>query len=369
MGELLVDEDRWDDDRWDDAVRDVLADTPPMTDESFTAARARVLAGASRPEHAADPVGVAGLLSGAGPVGGGGRSRARRRVAVAAGVAVLAAGGVVAASLTPAPPAAGAVETLTRAADLVVGSADPVVGPGRFRYTVTRDWALAVDDRGDHRFRHLYEGVVETWQPEDPRAEWLRRQTVTGKRQWLEGDEDAARAAGVPLEPTGTRELRAPCGDFVPQAGGGGPCADLAGGWSHPTDAFLATLPRDPAELHRRLVAEAGDLPGGPLGLAADVLATGWVPKDLRAAFYQALTRLPDLRVADRAADLDGRVGVALTAGGGAQAREIVIDPASGRFLGERLIGTEPWEGLPPGTVWSFTSVGIGVAEASGAQP
>nr|BFE49970.1 hypothetical protein GCM10017745_33970 [Saccharothrix mutabilis subsp. capreolus] len=148
-------------------------------------------------------------------------------------------------------------------------------------------------------------------------AEWVSRYTVTGKRQWVEGTEEAARAAGVHLDEPRTTERRAPCGDFVPELGESGPCANVAGSWRHPTEAFLDTLPRDPAELHRQLDQAAQDVPGGPLAVAADVLATAWVPEDLRAALYQALAKLPDLTVSDRAANLDGRVGVALRAGPG----------------------------------------------------
>nr|BFE49971.1 hypothetical protein GCM10017745_33980 [Saccharothrix mutabilis subsp. capreolus] len=45
------------------------------------------------------------------------------------------------------------------------------------------------------------------------------------------------------------------------------------------------------------------------------------------------------------------------------------MDPSTGRFIGERVISTQEWEGLPAGTVWSFTSVTIGVADGPGVQP
>ncbi|MFI9818698.1 CU044_5270 family protein [Saccharothrix variisporea] len=353
-------------DRLDEGVRGVLADPAPMSDEAFAAGRARVLAvagGVASGPRLHSPTGDRQ------PAAGGSRSgSAGRWVAVAACVAVVAVAAVVGTSVS-SPPEATAAEVLNRAAESVLGAHDPVLAPGQYRYTRTRDWALAVDDRGDRKFRHLYEGVSETWRPQDWRAEWLSRYTVTGKRQWVEGTEADARAAGVPLEEPRTTERTAPCGDFVPELGESGTCADVAGSWRHPTDAFLDRLPRDPAELHRQLVEAAGDVPGGPMAVAADVLATAWVPEDLRAALYQALAELPDLSVSDRAANLDGRVGVALRAGAGPQVREIVVDPATGRFLGERVIGTQEWEGLPAGTVWSFTSVTIGVADEKGVRP
>ncbi|MFB9495829.1 CU044_5270 family protein [Saccharothrix mutabilis subsp. capreolus] len=349
-----------------------------MSETAFAAGRARVLAAA-----AGDAAGAASGPRLHSPTGDrqipthGRRGAAlgsrwrwpRRWVGVAAGVVVIAVGGVVGASVTEGPARATAAEVLDLAAAHVTDARDPVLSPGQYRYTRTRDWALAVDDRGDQKFRHLYEGVSETWRPQDWRAEWVSRYTVTGKRQWVEGTEEAARAAGVHLDEPRTTERRAPCGDFVPELGESGPCANVAGSWRHPTEAFLDTLPRDPAELHRQLDQAAQDVPGGPLAVAADVLATAWVPEDLRAALYQALAKLPDLTVSDRAANLDGRVGVALRAGAGPQAREIVVDPSTGRFIGERVISTQEWEGLPAGTVWSFTSVTIGVADGPGVQP
>lgn len=380
-------------DRVDEAVRGVLADPEPMTEEAFETGRARVLAAAGvasgprlhsligdRQSVDGDPGDLAGSAGWSGARrwsagrrrwsgGRNGRVARRRWVAVAAGVLVIAAGGVVGVSVTGAPPEATAAEVLHSAATRTIDARDPVLSPGQYRYTRTRDWALAVDDRGGRKFRHLYEGVSETWRPQDRRAEWLSRYTVTGKRQWVEGTEEAARAAGVHLDEPRTTEHRAPCGDFVPQMGETGACGNVEGSWRHPTDAFLANLPRDPAELHRRLEQAARDVPGGPMAVAADVLATAWVPEDLRAALYQALAELPDLTVSDRAANLDGRVGVALRAGAGPQTREIVVDPATGRFIGERVISTQEWEGLPAGTVWSFTSVTIGVADGPGVQP
>lgn len=312
----------------DEAVRAVLADTPPMTEESFAAGRARVLAG--RPA----------------------RRGPGRWLALAAGVAVLAAGGVVAVLSTPS----AAAEALTKAASVV--TSDPEVRPGQYLYTSTRDWAMAVDHGGGGKFSYLYEGVSEVWRPQDWRGEWFSRYTVTGKRQWVEGTEADARAAGVVIEEPRVTERAAPCGEFVPEFGATTPCAP--GTWLNPKPDFIAGLPRDPDELRRQLLAHPSL---GPVESAADVLSTGWVPHDLRAALYQALAGVPGIRITDRAVNLDGRVGVAFSAGDGRTGQEIVIDPGTGQFIGSRLVSTAEWEGLPAGTVWSFTSVITAVAD------
>ncbi|WP_158851792.1 CU044_5270 family protein [Saccharothrix deserti] len=278
-----------------------------------------------------------------------------RWLALAAGLAVLAAGGAVAVLSTPST--ASAAETLTRAASVV--TADPELRPGQYLYTHTRDWSMAIDHRGGENFSYLYEGVVEVWRPQDWRGEWFQRYTVTGKRQWVEGNEADARAAGVVIDELRVTERAAACGEFVPEFGRTAPCAP--GTWLNPTPDFVAALPRDPDELRRQLLAHPSL---GPVTLARDVLSTGWVPHDLRAAFYEALAGVPGIRITERAVNLDGRVGVAFSATEDRNGQEIVIDPDTGQFIGERLIATAEWEGLPAGTVWSFTSVTTAVADS-----
>lgn len=68
--------------------------------------------------------------------------------------------------------------------------------------------------------------------------------------------------------------------------------------------------------------------------------------------------------VATGAVDLDGRHGVALGVTTGATRQEIVIDPRTGLYLGERLVLAQPgsgmWQGLPTGTVADYTAVTTG---------
>jgi len=82
---------------------------------------------------------------------------------------------------------------------------------------------------------------------------------------------------------------------------------------------------------------------------------------------------MPGLDVTDNAANLDGQQGVALWAVDGTLREEIVIDPSSGRYIGERMTtlaaGTDSWQGVPAGTVMYFTSVRTGVAAKIGVAP
>ncbi|MCP2257502.1 hypothetical protein LX15_001187 [Streptoalloteichus tenebrarius] len=352
--------------RVDQRVRALLADVPPMTEQSFVEGRQRVLAGAA---EGARPVAARPLA---------GRRGAARWLALAAGVVVLAAGAVVGVSaLGPDhQPTASAATVLNRAAALAITVEDPVVNPGQYHYTKTHQWALGVEaakDRNGRAFQYLSETVSEVWRPTTWTDQWLARSTTTGRRQWIEGSEEEARAAGVPLDDAKTTENRAPCGDFIPELGTTGPCQLVQGSWNYPTPEFMAGLPRDPRQLHDRIksyVDGQKDLRGGVITVVSRMLSAGWTPKDLRAALYRVLADLPDIQIMEHKANLDGRTGVAFSAGDTGSTRwEIIIDPDTGRFIGEREVATSDWEDVRAGTLWTSSSVVTGVADGMGQPP
>ncbi|MFL6077724.1 MAG: CU044_5270 family protein [Mycobacteriales bacterium] len=297
------------------------------------------------------------------------RRRTVRWAGLAAGLAAILVGGLVltvVGASQPPPVYAETVRTLNGAATLADHAQDPQVGPGQYLYVATHAWW-----RGEAmRFVYLEENLIETWVPSDRTQEWLERRKLTGRRQWLSGNEKDARAAGVldqPSWPDG--DQRARCGRFgqdpVDKDGGrAGPCG--AGGWQEPTAAFLASLPRDPAALYARLRADTKGHGRDPdaevLVYAADALRTGLVPADVRAALYRALAHLPGLKVVDHQANLDGRRGVALAITGDDETQQIIIDPATGQFIGERSVDDH---GRPA----DFTSVTTAVATTIGVRP
>ncbi|PSL52177.1 hypothetical protein B0I31_1144 [Saccharothrix carnea] len=299
------------------------------------------------------------------------RRSTRRWLAGAAAVAVLVAGTLLVQTVSfggPAPATAEAVQTLDRAAAQAIGAVDGPVGPGRYRYVATHAWWMGSTTSMDGReFAWLSEHLQETWAPANPEDEWLLRQEITGNVQWVNSTAEEADAAGVRTDsrwPEG--EWRAPCGDFF----GGSDCED-PGSWQKPTAQWQAGLPTDPAALYERLRADAPDDRGDAalLTYAADALRSGLIGADLRAALYRALTRLPGLEVTERQANLDGRVGIALGVDDGDRRHDIIIDPETGLFLGERQVVTD-WLGeFDTGTVVSFTSVTTGVVDTIGTQP
>ena len=145
------------------------------------------------------------------------------------------------------------------------------------------------------------------------------------------------------------------------------------GGWQVPTAAFVAGLPRDPERLFDRLRNDTDGHGRDPdqevLVYAADALRSGLLPADLRAAIYRALTRLPSLKITERAATLDGRTGTALGVTAAGQRQEIVIDPETGVFIGERERLSEEMEGVRAGTMTGSSTVTYGIADQPWQRP
>jgi len=303
---------------------------------------------------------------------------------LAAAAAVAVATGVSATFLSggPAPQAsAAAVQSLQQAS---AGVADVQVGPGQYYYINSHSWDLgAAETRTGKPLDAMTENVSETWIPANRSDVWMHRGGYTGKYTWLVGSDALVKAEGDGglFEPAKQTTQTGACGDWggrqTPELGGspdeGKPCDQRIGSWEAPTPRFIAQLPTDPAKLYDKLRADAKDDKGQMLTMAAGVLKSGDADHDVRSTVYRALMLMPGLDVTDNSATLDGQRGVALGASNGTLRQEIVIDPSTGRYIGERLIlmvdGTQYWKGLKPGTVIESSSVRIAVAEKIGVAP
>jgi hypothetical protein len=94
------------------------------------------------------------------------------------------------------------------------------------------------------------------------------------------------------------------------------------------------------------------------------------VPAELRAAFYRALTGLPEVTLQDHVLNVDGAQCLAIVHDGGRTRTELLIDPADGQFAGERdTLRTDSRCGLREGTVISTTAVRTALVDAPGDIP
>jgi hypothetical protein len=369
----------WSDDELDEVLRGLHAETPDGT-TALATARAKLLAAATgNPVRVtwdgAAPSAASGLSAGRAPVGAPVRGRRRwLRIGLTAGIAaVLVIVGLLVPSFVTEHDkpvnSAQAIGALNRAAVAALGATDEPVGAGQYRYIETHAWWTTFS--GYDIFQD--ESLIRIWvpaAPDDPAQDWMLDRHPTGNRVWIKGSEEQAREDGTfigALDTGVTLQTEAPCGNFYSP----GPCP-RAGSWQDPTPSFLAELPRDPALLYDRLQADAPDNGRGPAELlvyAADALRTGLVPADLRAALYQALTRLDGIDLTDRAANLDGRVGTAIGIDDGQFRQDIIIDAATGTFIGEREVLTDDVDGAPEGTTMSYTAVDTAVVDGIGTIP
>jgi hypothetical protein len=137
----------------------------------------------------------------------------------------------------------------------------------------------------------------------------------------------------------------------------------------------MDTLPRDPRQLYDTLHDfEArehgdGDRSYRMLSHAAEMLHTGLVPAGLRAAFYRMLGMVPGLRITEQVANLDGREGIAFGVARGDRRLDVIIDPATGQYIGEREVTLKGFGGVPAGTVQEYTSVEVAVVDHRGDRP
>lgn len=98
---------------------------------------------------------------------------------------------------------------------------------------------------------------------------------------------------------------------------------------------------------------------------------SGQLGADQRATIYDALASIPGVDITDEQANLDGRTGIALgrTVDNGLR-HEIIVDPATGEFLGNRTVVVSRAdmpnaEHLPSSAVVEWSSVTRSVAEAT----
>ncbi|SHF65968.1 CU044_5270 family protein [Streptoalloteichus hindustanus] len=270
---------------------------------------------------------------------------------------------------------ASAQRALSSAADLLIRTEDQPLRAGQFRYISKHAWWASTHGPGQGKgYTYLREQLIERWAPADYRDEWVERRALTGRKKWVGGTEPESvmdrpeRDADIQ-----NGERRGRCADFFPEAKPKKVCGN-------PDDPdfpeYYAKLPRDPDQLLAWWRQQAdvrvdvkGDSPRTIMGLAQEVLGTGQAPAEVRAVIYRALAKLPGIQITDRAANLDGVVGVAIGVEDGKGRYELIFDRETGQYIGDREVVTrpdEPW--VKPGTVVAYTSQEIKVVDSLGAK-
>ncbi|MET9001091.1 CU044_5270 family protein [Amycolatopsis sp. NPDC004169] len=273
---------------------------------------------------------------------------------------------------TPDVRLMSAVQVLTRAADLTVGAADQPVGPGQFRLVAEHTWVQRGVQTGDTTgYTYLWEQEVDRWIPADEHDLWQETRRILRTGKFLGGSVPQAQAPEPEVTDTDQGQWQGRCGDFFPKAKPPKKCGD-ATDWD--SAAFYAALPHDPAALYARLqqlTKGRGSTPSVMFHFGVEILRAGRMPAQLRAQWYRALAKIPGIKVLAAEANLDGRTGIALGLDDRHEIRQLIIDPATGAFIGERTIAgaepEQPW--LEPGTELGASAITTAVVGRLGEVP
>lgn len=298
------------------------------------------------------------------------RTSVRRRFAIGGlgslGAAALVAGLVLAdvAGLAGwrggADPAAAAV--LQEASKAAIKTVDPVLEPGQYLKVRTRGVHLAGVGGDDVTY---YQSLTDDtlYRPADLDDDWV----------WVRGPQSVYATFGPESKKVADRwsqEAASPdsfeSGDLLRAEAG-----TFYQGEKYAGLDDLDGLPRDPQRLLDYIYRVTADADTSPETEAfvyiADRLRIGTVPADLRAAMYEAAALIPGVEFVDKRATLDGRTGVAIGRVEDSRGTrvEIIIDPATGEFIGDREVLIRDQDGIPAGTAQSWTSVTTSVVDSA----
>lgn len=307
-------------------------------------------------------------------------ARPRRRLmwpAIGAAAAAMTVGAIVVGSVLGVGTRglggadAAAAASLEQAATASLGAVDPVVAEGEYLritthavYAITQSRAASPDSPepaspADGTYLASQDSTL--YIPADPAGEWV----------WVREASQAVQTFG-PLSEEAAALL---IDDLGHQAqvwrGAGGDIGQGLG--TRPTAADWRALPAEPAQLldHiRRITAGQGvSAEQSTLDWIAQALGSGTVPAEVRATMYQTLALVPGIVITEDQANLDGRTGTAFALSYGddshvAVHQELIVDPSSGQFIGERRTSLEPFGEIPAGTVMGWSAVQTDVAAA-----
>ena len=143
------------------------------------------------------------------------------------------------------------------------------------------------------------------------------------------------------------------------------------------TSSDFTQLPLDPAELLAeiyRVTAGAGpSRDGEALVWIAETLRQGTVPAEYRAAMYQAAALIAGVTITEGQATLNGATGIAIGRDetNNAFRQEIIVDTATGQFIGERQVALDGYGAvaadavIAAGTTVGWTAVTTEIVDAA----
>ncbi|QEE61012.1 hypothetical protein FVA74_05060 [Salinibacterium sp. dk2585] len=269
----------------------------------------------------------------------------------------MAAAIVAAGVILPGMPAAKAAEVLRVASAQTITVADPVVGPGQYlKVTTDAAYFAGESDANGTVTGYIAPSTTEVWMPSDNTENWVQRVTAKPATDFYgDGAQDAAQRDWESTLASGIVQVtHAANGRFIE-------LRELGG------DVDLGDLPDAPREALTYLRATTDPSDEGVLHFAAELLRDGTMSAPQRAVLYEAIALLPSIRITQDTAVLDGRTGTAFSVEptGAHDRLEIIIDPATGRYIGEREVTTTAMGAVPAGTTVSYSAVDTQVVSSA----
>jgi hypothetical protein len=268
------------------------------------------------------------------------RPHRTRRAAIAGGLAV-------AAGLATAPWWGGAPAIDAQAAQILDKAAlaarrEPALAARPSQFVFIKElmiYASMTSHNGKPAVR-IYQGLLENWY------------SASGARKGLSRWQP--RSAPLPGDPTG-------------------PWDTTAGSAGRRTPAYLPGLPTSADAMLRYLFRHSdGSNPADQQALitAGDLIRDKYLRPAALAAVFRAVARIPGVSVVPGATTADGRRGIAVQRTFQGESHQLIFDPATHAFIGEREVITGPPAQLKAGTVLNSTTIlRVAIVDHAGQQP
>jgi hypothetical protein len=292
------------------------------------------------------------------------RNRTARRLAIGAGLVSALTAAILASPVTgvwgPGPGAsADAVRVLDRAA--LVALRGPALAPRPSRFVFVESLTASAT----FTQRRPGHAAKVTIQPE-LREIWL---SVNGTRDGLLREQP--RTGTAPGHPTGPWQYTT-----LPGCHGRHHPRPTGAAWANgcnPTPGAPRDLPTTTTGMLRYLYQHrAGQNPPDQQAFitAGDLIRESYIPPAALAAVFRATAHIPGVTVARGAVTADGKRGIAVQRIFNGISQQLIFDPASYAFIGEREEVISATGGLRPGTIMDSTAVlRVAIVDRAGQLP
>ena len=267
-----------------------------------------------------------------------------------------------------AEPAAASV--LESAATATLKFSDPTIAPGQYMLVQTDGVFLAQGSisADSDTTGYLENYHDELYVPANRDDDWVWVQCVRTPAQTF-GPESEAFAKLV------ADDYAKYDADIIRRFPGGITPSGAFAGYDNGSQSTVdyAALPQEPEQLLQKIyeMNQAALPDDQALAWIVATLMRGTVPAEFRALLYETAALIPGVTITENEATLIGVTGIAVgrVEPERKMRQDLIIDPATGQFIGERQVLLEGiGDYVPPGTLMASTAVTTTVVDAAPAD-